>query len=216
MKFTLAATTLAVAVSMASAADIPTTAIENGSFSTLVAALTAADLVGAVSAAGPFTVFAPTDDAFAALPEGLVACLLLPANKDALTAILTYHVASGQVMSTDLTEGMAVTTLQGETAIITLADGVKVNTANVVIADVGTDNGVIHAIDAVITPPSIDVAAFLAACPAAEAAEAPAMEDTPTMEDTPKMEDTTMDDSGASALSAFAAVAGAGLVAALF
>merc|ERR1712086_118127 len=103
------------------------------------------------------------------------------------------------------TEGMAVTTLQGETAIITLADGVKVNTANVVIADVGTDNGVIHAIDAVITPPSIDVAAFLAACPAAEAAEAPAMEDTPTM-----------DDSGASALSAFAAVAGAGLVAALF
>merc|ERR1712194_821883 len=113
--------------------------------------------------------------------------------------------ASGQVMSTDLTEGMAVTTLQGETAIITLADGVKVNAANVVIADVGTDNGVIHAIDAVITPPSIDVAAFLAACPGAEAAEAPAMEDTP------KMEDTTMDDSGASALSAFAAVAGAGL-----
>merc|ERR1712194_833699 len=123
-----------------------------------------------------------------ALPEGLVACLLLPENKDALTAILTYHVASGQVMSTDLTEGMAVTTLQGETAIITLADGVKVNAANVV-----------------ITPPSIDVAAFLAACPGADAAEAPAMEDTP------KTEETTMDDSGASALSAFAAVAGAGL-----
>merc|ERR1712232_1157918 len=107
-------------------------------------------------------------DAFGALPEALVPCLLLPENKDALTAILTSHVASGQVMSADLVDGMAVTTLQGETATITLGDSAKVNEATVIIPDVVTDNGVIHAIDAVIVPPSIDVAGFLAPCPAEE------------------------------------------------
>jgi len=164
MKFSLA-TILAVTASVASAADIPTTAVENGSFTTLVAALGAADLVDALSAEGPFTVFAPTDDAFAALPAELVPCLLLPENKDPLTSILTYHVASGSVMSSDLSDGMKVPTLQGEEVTITTTDGVKVNDANVVIADVETDNGVIHAIDAVIVPPSIDVACLFGDLP---------------------------------------------------
>ncbi len=141
-------------------------AVANGSFETLVAAVTAADLVDALSADGPLTVFAPTDDAFAALPEGLVDCLLLEENVDALSAILTYHVVDGQVMSTDLADG-EVTTLQGEDVTVAVTDGVLLNdSASVVIADVPASNGVIHAIDGVIVPPSIDVAAFLETCPA--------------------------------------------------
>lgn len=141
-------------------------AVANGSFGTLVAAVTAADLAGALSADGPLTVFAPTDDAFAALPEGLVDCLLLEENVDALTAILTYHVVDGQVMSTDLTDG-PVPTLQGEDVTVDLTDGVVLNdSVNVAIADVEASNGVIHAIDGVLVPPSIDVAAFLETCPA--------------------------------------------------
>jgi uncharacterized surface protein with fasciclin (FAS1) repeats len=141
-------------------------AVANGSFETLVAAVTAADLAGALSADGPLTVFAPTDDAFAALPEGLVDCLLLEENVDALTAILTYHVVDGQVMSTDLTDG-PVPTLQGEEVTVDLTDGVVLNdSANVAIADVEASNGVIHAIDGVLVPPSIDVEAFLETCPA--------------------------------------------------
>jgi len=146
--------------------SIPSVAADNGSFTTLVAALGAADLVDALSAEGPFTVFAPTDDAFATLPAFLVPCLLLPGNKDTLTSILTYHVASGSVMSTDLFDDMEVPTLQGENVTIDITDGaVKVNTATVVIADVAADNGIIHAIDGVLVPPSIDVAAFLETCP---------------------------------------------------
>jgi len=146
--------------------DIPSTAIAAGSFTTLVAALTAADLVSAIAEPnGPFTVFAPTDDAFAALPAGLVPCLLEPENKGALSAILTYHVVDGQVLSTDLTDGMAAPTLQGEDVTINTTDGVVINdSATVVTADITTSNGVIHVINAVLVPPSIDVAAFLATC----------------------------------------------------
>jgi uncharacterized surface protein with fasciclin (FAS1) repeats len=141
-------------------------AVANGSFETLVAAVTAADLAGALSAEGPLTVFAPTDDAFAALPEGLVDCLLLEENVDALTAILTYHVVDGQVMSTDLTDG-PVPTLQGEEVTVDLTDGVVLNdSVNVATADVEASNGVIHVIDGVLVPPSIDVEAFLESCPA--------------------------------------------------
>ena len=141
------------------------TAVAAGQFGTLVAAVGAAELVDALSADGPLTVLAPTDDAFAALPEGLVDCLLLPENKEALTAILTYHVIEGAVMSTDLTDG-DVPTLQGESVTVDLSDGVKFNEATVVLADVEASNGVIHAIDGVLVPPSIDVAAFLETCPA--------------------------------------------------
>ena len=151
---------------MAEAGTIVDVAVANGSFETLVAAVTAADLVDTLSAEGPYTVFAPTDDAFAALPEGLVDCLLLEENVDALSSILTYHVVSGEVLSTDLTEG-PVATVQGEEVVVGLTDGVTLNeTVNVVIADVDASNGVIHAIDGVIVPPSIDVAAFLETCPA--------------------------------------------------
>ena len=138
----------------------------NGSFGTLVAAVSAASLVETLESEGPFTVFAPTDDAFAALPDGLVDCLLLEENVDALSSILTYHVVAGDVMSTDLTDG-PVETVQGEDITVDVTDGVVLNeTVNVVIADVPAVNGVIHAIDGVLVPPSIDVAAFLETCPA--------------------------------------------------
>jgi uncharacterized surface protein with fasciclin (FAS1) repeats len=141
-------------------------AVANGSFETLVAAVTAADLVETLSSEGPFTVFAPTDDAFAALPEGLVDCLLLEENVDALSAILTYHVVAGEVLSTDLTDG-PVATVQGEEITVDLTDGVTLNeTVAVAAADVDASNGVIHVIDGVLVPPSIDVAAFLESCPA--------------------------------------------------
>ncbi len=135
-------------------------AVLNGSFDTLVAAVTAADLGETLSGEGPFTVFAPTDDAFAALPEGLVEALLLPENKDVLTQILTYHVVSGAVMAADITDG-DVATVEGQTVTLSTVDGVTVNGASVLIADVPADNGVIHAIDAVLVPPGVDVAALL-------------------------------------------------------
>ena len=147
------------------AADIVETAVAAGSFGTLVAAVEAAELVETLQGPGPFTVLAPTDDAFAALPEGLVDCLLLPENKEALTSILTYHVISGAVMSGDLADG-DVATVQGENVTVDLTDGVMFNGATVIQADVTASNGVVHAIDAVIVPPSIDVEAFLASCPA--------------------------------------------------
>lgn len=141
-------------------------AVANGSFGTLVAAVQAADLVDALSAEGPLTVFAPTDDAFAALPDGLVDCLLLPENKETLSTILTYHVVDGKVMSTDLTDG-DVGTLQGEDITVDLTDGVTLNgTVTVTAADIEASNGVIHVIDGVLVPPTVDVAAFLETCPA--------------------------------------------------
>jgi len=133
--------------------NIVQTAIANGSFETLVAAVTAAELVDTLNGAGPFTVFAPVDAAFTALPEGTVATLLLPENKETLQGILTYHVVAGQVLSTDLTDGMEATTVNGTSLTIHLRDGkVFVNDAEVVIADVLTDNGVVHAINAVLIP----------------------------------------------------------------
>jgi uncharacterized surface protein with fasciclin (FAS1) repeats len=128
-------------------------------FSTLVAALSAAGLVETLQGPGPFTVFAPTNEAFAALPAGVLDKLLLPENKDALTKILTYHVLSGQVMAADVTDGEAAT-VEGQTVALSTADGVTVNGAKVITADVVTSNGVIHAIDAVILPPDVDVAAL--------------------------------------------------------
>lgn len=132
--------------------DIVDTAVNAGSFSTLVAAVEAADLVDTLKGDGPFTVFAPTDEAFAALPEGTVESLLLPENKDQLIAILTYHVVPGKVMSTDLSDGMSATTVQGGDLTVDLSDGVKINEASVTSADVEASNGVIHVVDTVILP----------------------------------------------------------------
>lgn len=133
--------------------DIVDTAVGAGTFGTLVAAVEAAGLVETLKGEGPFTVFAPTDDAFAALPAGTVEDLLKPENKDKLVSILTYHVVPGKVMSTDLTEGMMAATAQGAEVTITLDGGPKVNGANITTADIEASNGVIHVIDAVILPP---------------------------------------------------------------
>ncbi len=134
--------------------DIVDTAVAAGSFETLVAAVQAAELVDTLKGEGPFTVFAPTDDAFAALPEGTVADLLKPENKDQLVAVLTYHVVPGKVMSGDLSDDMTAATVQGGDITIDLDSGVMVNDANIVQADIETSNGVIHVIDKVILPAS--------------------------------------------------------------
>ena len=127
----------------------------NPDFSTLVAALKAAGLVEALSGAGPFTVFAPTNEAFAQLPAGTLDSLLLPENKEKLVAILTYHVVSGKVMAADVVTLTEATSLEGDTIAISVANGaVKVDGANVVVTDLEASNGVIHVIDAVITPGS--------------------------------------------------------------
>lgn len=140
---------------MAPKADIVDTAVAAGSFETLVAAVQAAGLVDALKGEGPFTVFAPTDEAFAALPEGTVATLLLPENKDQLVTILTYHVVPGKVKAADVVGLDSATTLQGQDITITVeGETVKVNDAHVVKTDIYTSNGVIHVIDAVIMPPS--------------------------------------------------------------
>ncbi len=124
--------------------------------------MTAADLAETLSGEGPFTVFAPTDEAFAALPEGLVEALLLPENIDALQAILTYHVLGAEVPSSDVADG-DVETVQGEAITLTVGDdgSVMVNSANVIAVDVEASNGVIHVIDAVLVPPSIDPSTLL-------------------------------------------------------
>ena len=135
-------------------------AVAAGNFTTLVAAVTAADLVETLSGTGPFTVFAPTDEAFAALPAGVLDALLLPENKALLAQILTYHVVSGMVMAADVTDS-DVATVEGQTVKLSTMGGVTVNGANVVAADVMASNGVIHAIDAVILPPGVDVAKLI-------------------------------------------------------
>jgi uncharacterized surface protein with fasciclin (FAS1) repeats len=132
--------------------DIVDTAVAAGTFNTLAAALTAAGLVETLKGEGPFTVFAPTDDAFAALPAGTVEDLLKPENKDKLTAILTYHVVAGKVMSTDLTNGMKAATVNGAEVTIMTEGGVMVNDAKVTTADIEASNGVIHVIDKVLLP----------------------------------------------------------------
>jgi uncharacterized surface protein with fasciclin (FAS1) repeats len=133
--------------------DIVDTAVGAGTFTTLVAAVEAAGLVETLKGEGPFTVFAPTDAAFAALPAGTVEDLLKPENKDKLVAILTYHVLPTKVMSTDLSEGLTAATVQGANVTITLEGGAKVNGATISTADIEATNGVIHVIDAVILPP---------------------------------------------------------------
>jgi uncharacterized surface protein with fasciclin (FAS1) repeats len=132
--------------------DIVDTAVAAGSFTTLTAALEAAGLVDTLKGEGPFTVFAPTDDAFAALPEGTVDALLADPQGE-LTDILTYHVVPGKVMSTDITDGMTATTVQGGDLTFTIDGGaVYVNGQMVSTADIETANGVIHVIDGVLLP----------------------------------------------------------------
>lgn len=135
------------------AKDIVDTAVAAGQFNTLAAALEAADLVGTLKGEGPFTVFAPTDAAFAKLPEGTVAELLKPENRDQLTAILTYHVVAGKVYAADVVNLQAATTVNGSDVSIAVQDGsVRINDANVVKTDIAASNGVIHVIDTVILP----------------------------------------------------------------
>ena len=146
----------------AAAAEITIVSVASDSpdFSTLVAGVQAAELVDTLQAEGPYTVFAPTNDAFEALPEGTLDELLLPENKDQLTDILTYHVVAGEVMAADLSDGQEVETVQG--GILTVGiDGDSVtltdengNTVNVVATDIQASNGVIHVIDGVVTPAS--------------------------------------------------------------
>jgi len=142
------------AFAMGKEKDIVDTAAEAGSFETLLAAATAAGLVDTLKGDGPFTVFAPTDEAFAALPEGTVESLLMEENRDQLVAILTYHVVPGKVMSTDLQDDMMAATVNGADVMIDLDNGVMVNEATVVTADIEASNGVIHVIDSVILPAS--------------------------------------------------------------
>ncbi len=146
----MTAPTLATATS-----DIVETAIAAGSFTTLVAAVTAAGLVDTLKGTGPFTVFAPSDDAFAKLPAGTVEELVKPENKDQLVAILTYHVVPGAVLSKDIAgKTLNVTTVNGADVAVDATNGVMVGGATVVTADIATTNGVIHVIDTVIMPPA--------------------------------------------------------------
>jgi uncharacterized surface protein with fasciclin (FAS1) repeats len=149
---TLAALTLTLTTPhLAKAGDIVDVAAGNESFSTLVAAVKAAGLVDTLKGEGPFTVFAPTNEAFAKLPAGTVEDLLKPENKEKLVGILTYHVVAGKVMAADVKAG-EVATVQGSKATLATEGGVTIDGAKVVTADVAADNGVIHIIDSVILP----------------------------------------------------------------
>lgn len=137
----------------ASAKDIVDTAVAAGSFKTLVSAIKAAGLVETLQRPGPFTVFAPTDAAFAKLPAGTLDSLLKPENKAKLVAILTYHVVPGRTMSADLNgKDLRVKTVEGEEVTIDGRKGVMVNNAHVINPDIAADNGVIHVIDTVLIP----------------------------------------------------------------
>jgi uncharacterized surface protein with fasciclin (FAS1) repeats len=140
----------------ASLGTIVDIAVATPETSTLVAAVTSANLAATLAGAGPFTVFAPVNEAFAALPTGTVESLLLPENIADLQGILTYHVVSGSVLAGDLVDGMIVPTVNGgELTINVAADGsVSINGANVIVADIVADNGVIHLIDGVLLPPT--------------------------------------------------------------
>lgn len=158
MRKLLMGLTAATLVSLGSvpsyAADIVDTAVKAGQFNTLAAALKAAGLIDTLKGKGPFTVFAPTDAAFAKLPAGTVANLLKPENKANLVQILTYHVVSGKIMSASLAgKKTDAKTVEGRNISIDATMGsVKVNSATVISADVGADNGVIHVIDTVVIP----------------------------------------------------------------
>lgn len=147
---------LAIGASRAQAADdIVDTAVKAGSFTTLVAAVKAAGLVETLKGAGPFTVFAPTDDAFAKLPKGTVEDLLKPENKSKLVSILTYHVVSGKVMSKDIAgKALKAKSVEGSEISIDATKDVMIDKAKVVKADIDASNGVIHVIDSVILPPA--------------------------------------------------------------
>lgn len=145
---------------MAQQKDIVTTAVEAGSFKTLAAALTAGDLVGALQGKGPFTVFAPTDEAFAKIPADTLKMLLKPENKDKLVAILTYHVVSGKVDAAHVVDLSGATTLNGQRVDIAVNDGtVNIDKASVVKADIQCSNGIIHVIDTVMMPASDNIVA---------------------------------------------------------
>ncbi|MEM7585258.1 MAG: fasciclin domain-containing protein [Acidobacteriota bacterium] len=136
--------------------DIVTTAVKAGMFETLAAALTAAELVEALQAEGPFTVFAPTDEAFAKLPPGTVETLLKPENRGQLQKILTYHVVSGRVSSRQAVDLDRARTLNGQQVQIDFADGqLRIGGAGVLKTDIGASNGVIHVIDTVLLPPEV-------------------------------------------------------------
>jgi len=139
--------------------DIPGTAVAAGVFTTLVTALQTAGLTGTLAEPGPFTVFAPTDDAFSALPDGLVGCLLEPENEQSLKDVLLYHVANGEVLSTDLNDNQQIPTLLNgaELKVDLSGDVVKINESTVITADVAASNGVVHIIDQVLVPPSLNV-----------------------------------------------------------
>jgi len=143
---------------MENTSTIVDVAVATPNLSTLVAAVQAASLVETLQSEGPFTVFAPTNDAFAALPAGTVETLLLPENVDQLKTVLTYHVVAGKVMAADLSDGQEVATVQGGTLVVKLEDGnaylhdAKGNQVKVVAADVAADNGVVHCIDGVLLP----------------------------------------------------------------
>ena len=160
---TLTFTSLALVAMLASAPvraqqakDVVDTAVAAGSFTTLAKALTAADLVGTLKGKGPFTVFAPTDEAFAKLPAGTLNELLKPENKDKLRRILTYHVVPGEVRAADVVKLQSAKAVSGDTITIKVNDGkVHVDNANVTKTDIQTSNGVIHVIDTVILPKGV-------------------------------------------------------------
>ncbi len=149
MKNVLLIAALAAAAASVQAKDLVETATSAGQFNTLATALQKAGLVDTLKGPGPFTVFAPTDDAFAKVPKAQLDALL--ADKDKLVAVLTYHVVPGKVMAKDVKAG-EVRTVQGSSLTVTTADGVKVDGANVVKTDIAADNGVIHVIDSVVIP----------------------------------------------------------------
>ena len=149
----VAAIPLAFGALAAKAADIVDTAASAGQFETLVIAVKSAGLVETLKGEGPYTVFAPTDEAFAKLPAGTVENLLKPENKEQLVAVLTYHVVPGKIMSSDIAgKTTMVKTVQGSELSVDATDGVKVDQARVISADIETSNGVIHVIDAVVLP----------------------------------------------------------------
>ena len=149
----VAALPLAFGAVTAKAADIVDTAVQAGKFETLVAAVQAAGLVETLQGPGPFTVFAPTDEAFAKLPAGTVENLLKPENKDQLVAILTYHVVPGKVMAADLSgKKQFVETVEGSKLSVVAFNDVRVDGAMVISADIVASNGVIHVIDTVVLP----------------------------------------------------------------
>lgn len=148
-----AATTTAYADNQGVQGDIVDTAVAAGQFNTLAAALEAADLVSTLKGEGPFTVFAPTDEAFAKLPAGTVESLLKPENREQLVGILTYHVVAGEVSSSEVVKISEATTVNGADIAIAVADGkVRINDATVIAADVDASNGIIHVVDTVILP----------------------------------------------------------------